>query len=42
MLLVKAAKKCVVFGLSLGVIVSSYAEIITGAGAPFPYPIYAK
>ncbi|WP_423841773.1 phosphate ABC transporter substrate-binding protein PstS [Actinobacillus equuli] len=42
MLLVKAAKKCVAIGLSLGVMASSYAETITGAGASFPYPIYAK
>lgn len=42
MLLVKAAKKFVVIGLSLGVMASSYAETITGAGASFPYPIYAK
>ncbi|MBD4686983.1 extracellular solute-binding protein, partial [Xanthomonas citri pv. citri] len=42
MLLVKTAKKFVVIGLSLGVMASSYAETITGAGASFPYPIYAK
>ena len=41
-MLAKVVKKLALLGVSLALVSTAYAQTITGAGASFPYPIYAK